>query len=90
MELEQNIFDLKQIEIKPVEIIKPIENIIIEKEQSINVLDLVDIEKVKVKRKYTKKEKKIIIDIVEKKEEIKPQEINLDEVFENPLFKKYF
>jgi IS4 transposase len=81
IELEQHIFDLYKIE--------PFENIIVEEEQEINVEKIVDIEPVKQKKeKKDKKDKKQKTkkDIVE----IKPQEINLDEVFENPLFKKYF
>ena len=82
IELEQHIFDLKQNEIKPVE------KIIIEEEQEINVEEIV--EPVKPKKEKKVKKEKTKKDIVEKKEEIKPQEINLDEVFENPLLKKYF
>jgi hypothetical protein len=74
IELEQHIFDLKQVEIKPVEI-KPVE--IIE-------------EKVKPKRKYTKKQKIIKNDIVEKEIEIIPVKIDLDIVFRDSELSAFF
>jgi hypothetical protein len=79
IELEQHIFDLMQVE-----------NITIEKEQFIDVEDLVNVEKVKPKRKYTKKEKNIKIDIVEKNIEIKPDKIDLDIVFLDSELSAFF
>jgi hypothetical protein len=79
IELEQHIFDLMQVE-----------NITIEKEQFIDVEDLVNVEAVKPKRKYTKKEKNIKIDIVEKNIEIKPDKIDLDIVFLDSELSAFF
>lgn len=73
IELEQHIFDLMQVE-----------NIIIEKEQ------FIDVEKVKVKRKYTKKDKIKKNDIVEKQIEIKQTKIDLDIVFMDSELSAFF
>ena len=67
-----------------------VENIIIEKEQFIDVEDVVNVEKVKPKRKYTKKEKTKKIDIVEKNIEIKPDKIDLDIVFLDAELSAFF